>query len=428
MSPIAIVIIIFLIVIIMLLSGKVPIPAAAIFCAVSLQATGILSASQAWAGFSNTTSVMFAGMFVVAAGLAKTNLLSKLTTRFFKPGNTDRQIVIGLLVMVLLLGLFTNATVIITLMLPIIYQVSNETNRPASRFIAPVAQFAMVSAGFVPLGGNSGSYMGWNSIVENLGGVATFGFFTSFIAKAPIVIACFIYMVLIGYKFAPTTPAYAVDTTAFTNTKDKKSTLSPQKEKIARAIFILTIVGVVSAAITHWTEIYIVAVFGALLMVFTGVLSQKEAFNAIQWPVIFIFAGMLPLSTALAVTGADSVVAGFIQNILGGTTNSYVIMGAFFLVSLTLTQVMSNVAVAETFKPLAATVAIAMGFDPRACMLATIMGATVATTTPMASPSQSIAFSGGGYSMKQYFLSGFPLVLVYFITFMIYVPLVFPAT
>ena len=422
-----IVLFIFLVVIVMLLSGKVPIPAAAIFCAVSLQATGVLKAGQAWAGFSNTTCVMFAGMFVVSAGLAKTSLLSKLTGRLFRAGSSDRQLMFGFMVMVLILGLFTNATVIVSLMLPVIYQVCDEVKRPASRFIAPVSMFAMVSAGFVPLGGNSGSYMGWNSIVENLGGTGTFTYFTSMTTKAPIIAVCFVYLVLFGYKLAPETPALDVDTSAMTNSARKKNALTPRQEKIAGTIFLLTIIGVVSAAVTNWTEIYIVAVFGALFMVFSGILNQKEAFGAIQWPVIFIFAGMLPLSTALAVTGADQVVADFILKLLGGTSNSYIIMGTFFLVSLILTQVMSNVAVGETFKPLAAMVAVAMGYDPRACMLAVILGATVAVTTPMASPSQSVAFAGGGYSMKQYLKTGLPLAIVYFIAFMIYVPLRFPA-
>ena len=97
---------------------------------------------------------------------------------------------------------------------------------------------------------------------------------------------------------------------------------------------------------------YLTASLGAVLLVLTGILSEKEALASIHQPTVFLFAGVLALSDAIAATGAGDVVAEWMLRLLGNTTNPYFIMAVFFIIPLILTQVMSNLATVTIFIPL----------------------------------------------------------------------------
>ena len=75
---------------------------------------------------------------------------------------------------------------------------------------------------------------------------------------------------------------------------------------------------------------YLIACIGAVLLVLTGVLSEKEALGAIHQPTIFLFAGVLTLSDAIKVTGVGDLVADYMIKMVGDTTNPYVMMAVFF--------------------------------------------------------------------------------------------------
>ena len=91
---------------------------------------------------------------------------------------------------------------------------------------------------------------------------------------------------------------------------------------------------------------------GAVLLVLSGILNEKEALDSIHQPTIFLFAGVLTLSEAIKITGAGDVVADWMISLIGNTTNPYLIMAVFFLIPFLLTQIMSNLATLTIFIPL----------------------------------------------------------------------------
>ena len=115
------------------------------------------------------------------------------------------------------------------------------------------------------------------------------------------------------------------------------------QEKIAMVI-ILGSIGLMLLENVIGVDMYLIACIGAVLLVLTGVLSEKEALESIHMPTIFLFAGVLALSDAIKVTGAGEVVADLMIKIIGNNTNTYVIMAVFFMIPFILTQVMSNLA------------------------------------------------------------------------------------
>lgn len=425
MSQMSLVFAVFVIFTFLTMSGKFSIATSAMFCAISLFATGILTFGEAFAGFSNSSVIMMGSMFIVAAGLSKTSLLTRLSRSIIKPNSSDTAIMAGFAFMVILLGSFVNGVATCTIMLPIVQTVCRDQKRPISKFIQPVCALAIVWAGLLPLGGSAGSYLGTNTIIETLGGVGTMTFFSAMVCKLPIGIALTLYAIFFGHRVAPDNGLAEVNEAAVEKAQkmQKGSELSPAKEKLASAIFAAVIVGIVFCALTK-RDVTIPTCIGALLTVMCGIVTPKEVPGKIQLPILLIFVGTLPLATALAKTGGDVVIADAVKGILGNTSSPYIIGGLIFLSCTVLTQFMSNSAVGGAFKTLAILLAVQCGFDARIGFFSSQLGSNNCFCTPMASPTQTIAFGEGNYTMKQYFLCGLPYVIIYFVVYILWVPFI----
>lgn len=411
---------------VMILSGKVKIPTAAMIIPVILELTQVLTFDEAWSGLLNSSVIMMASMFIIGAALGKTSIISRLSKSIIKPNSKDWQIMLGLSIPVCLLGCFVNATATIAIMLPIVVQVCAEQKKPTSKFLFPVALMSSIWAGFIPTGGNAGAYIANNTIIENLGGVGTYTFFTNMISKIPFVVLGTIVVIFLYPKFTPSNgqpPVLADVAPQVSSGKAKTSALTPEKEKLTIVLFTLTLIGVVACAILGYSTWY-PSTAGAALMVLTGIMSEKEAITAIGNPVIYITIGTLPLSVALKKTGADAAIASGFQSVAGDLP-PFVTMVLLFILASTITQFMSNTAVNQAFKTIAALIAVQMGYSPVAAMLAAERGSATSFLTPLATPPLTMVYDEGKYTLKQYFLCGLPLTIIAFLTYVFWVPFIF---
>ena len=197
------------------------------------------------------------------------------------------------------------------------------------------------------------------------------------------------------------------------------------KEKIAMVI-ILGSIGLMLLENVIGVDMYLIACIGAVLLVLTGVLSEKEALESIHMPTIFLFAGVLALSDASKVTGAGEVVADLMIKIIGNNTNTYVIMAVFFMIPFILTQVMSNLATLTIFIPLVTSACIKIGVDPRAAVVGVLTASCISIMTPMAASCQIMIIEPGGYKLKDYLKCGTPLAIILAIMTIFLMPLMFP--
>lgn len=422
-----IVLAVFLLFVAVILTGKVAMPVAAMMIPVILEITGVLTFEQAWAGLTNSSVIMMASMFIVGTGLSKTSLVSNLSKTVIKPGSSDRLIMVGIAIPVIFLGCFVNATATLTIMIPLIRQICAEQKRPMSKFMEPTAILALLWVGAIPTGGNAGSYLGYNTIIENLGGVGTYTYFTDFISKIPALIFMTALVIFLYPKITPDNGNIpSVEGVGESSGKDGKKSgrLSPGKEKMALVIFAGTILGIMACAVLKKPTWYPSTV-GALLMCLFGILSDREAIRSAGSPVIFIFVGSLPLSTALKTTGADVALVSAFNSLTGGLP-PLAIMILIYIICMVLTQFITNSAVSNAFRTMAAMIAVQNGYDPRAFMLAVGMGSGNCYFTPMAAPAMTMAYPEGEYTMKQYFKLGIPAAILRFLCYVVWVPFVFP--
>ncbi len=298
---------IFLLFIALILSGKTKIHVAAMMIPIALEITGVLEFKEAWGGMLNNSIVMMAGMFVVGAAVGKTSIVSRLSKTLIKGESSDFRIMLGIAVPIILLSCVINATAIMTIMIPMITGICAEQKRPLSKFMFASACLAQLWAGFIPIGGNAGGYLAQNTIVENLGGVGTFTYFTNMIVKIPAILFVTPVVIWLTVKMAP--DLGNVPAMAQTGGKDKTeagkggrgAVLTPSQEKLTALIFTATILGIIVCACLKLNTWY-ASSLGALALVITGIVSDREAIRAMGNPVIFITIGTMPLSTALKST------------------------------------------------------------------------------------------------------------------------------
>jgi di/tricarboxylate transporter len=193
-----------------------------------------------------------------------------------------------------------------------------------------------------------------------------------------------------------------------------------------RALATLAIVaGIVVGASTGVAPILILAIAGCAALVLGRVVTMEQAYAAIDWKVIFLLAGVIPLGTALEKTGAASLLAEGIVGTLGAWGPTAILAG-FYVVTTVLTQIMSNNASAALLAPLAIASAVQMGADPRPLLVAVIFGASASFLTPIGYQTNAMVLGPGGYKFSDFARVGSLLNVILLVIAVVLIPRFFP--
>lgn len=160
---------------------------------------------------------------------------------------------------------------------------------------------------------------------------------------------------------------------------------------------------------------------GALILART--MTVEQAYRAINWTTVILIAAMMPLSTAMVQSGAAKVVAGHLVALTGGA-GPLVFLSGLFVLTATLGQVMSNTATTMLVIPIAMAAAEGLGVSPRPVLMSLCIAGAAAFLTPIATATNLMVMSPGGYSFNSYWKLGAPLMLWFFIIAVFYVPMV----
>lgn len=395
MAPLEITLLILVLTIVAFITGKIPFSVISAGIMLSLIMTGVMEPAEAFSGFINTNVVMFVAMFVIGAGLTKTSLIDKAEQLVVRYKDNPKMLIFLACIASSLLASITSATAM------------------ACANIATSMTFL----------GQGASNITWIDIMAKAGAPNELYIWDFTIARIPLLVVSILYMTFVGYKLMPD-----IDNNTFVDgghTGRKSAKLSPIKEKIAIIIIVVTILAMLFESVIG-IPMYIVACIGAVLLVLSGILNEKEALDSIHQPTIFLFAGVLTLSEAIKITGAGDVVADWMISLIGNTTNPYLIMAVFFLIPFLLTQIMSNLATLTIFIPLVVSACMKIGIDPRAAVVGVLTASCISIMTPMAAPCQIMIIEPGGYTLKDYLKCGTPLAVILAIMTIFLMPLMFP--
>jgi di/tricarboxylate transporter len=187
----------------------------------------------------------------------------------------------------------------------------------------------------------------------------------------------------------------------------------------------LIIASVVLVAAFNIMPIVSSAIAGCVLLILTGCISLEDAYRSIDWKVIFLLAGLVTLGTALDKSGGTKLIASFLIGNLGSFGN-YVLVSAFYLISMGMTAFMSNNASVALLIPIAIVTAEALGINARPFIMAVTFAASTDFMTPIGYQTNTMIFGPGNYKFSDYLKIGTPLNILCWILGSILIPYFFP--
>ncbi len=348
----------------------IPLAVTAMAACTALGILGVLPSKQVYAGLSNSTVVLFGGMFVIGAAMFRTGLAQAIGVAVVKKAGTNEVPLMG-------------AVMLVTIVL--------------------------------------------SSVSSNTGTVACLMPVIIGICQSIIV---FFFTLFIGRHLLPKNDIGEMDEEALKEAAEEAGAGGDDEPKSATKMWIsgLIMIGVVicMALDLKTLPLQTAAVTGAILCVITGCLKEKEAYAGIDWVTIFLFAGMLSVATAMEKTGAGKLIADAVVGSMGEHPNAVVLCAVLYLISNVLTQFMSNTAAAALLAPIGISIAQSIGADPKPVLMAIGIAASMAFATPMATPPNTLVLGPGGFTFNDYVKVGLPLCIVTFIASVIIIPIFWP--
>ena len=184
--------------------------------------------------------------------------------------------------------------------------------------------------------------------------------------------------------------------------------LGKRREAFLPVAIFLGAIGVTAAGILPVQVAFGAAV--AALVVF-NILTPRQVYETIDWPIIILLASMIPIGQALQATGGTDWIAGNIAR-LGSAVHPIAVLAAIMIITMTLSDLMNNAATAVVMAPIATSLAAALNVNPDPFLMATAIGASCAFLTPIGHQNNVLVMGPGGYQFGDYWRMGLPLEIL----------------
>ena len=428
MSPAVQTLIVLAIMAVFFVTEIIPLAITSLGGAIALALMGIISSQEAFSGLSDSTVVLFAGMFVVGGALFYTGLAQKIgETVVSKAGTSENGLMLAIMGVTATMSAFLSNTGTAAALLPVVVGICAVAKIPASRQLMPLA-FAAGIGGIITMVGTPPNIIVNGAL--NKAGITPFGFFEFAWIGIPLTIATILFMMTIGKRFLPN---HIIEDVGEVEQEVSAGEVSNDPKKqlysglILGGVIVLMILGdTLKSNFGINLPLSLVAVVGAMLCVLTGCLGEKQAYTSIDWVTIFLFAGMMPVAGAMDKSGAGQLIANAVLGVMGSDPSPYFATAVLFILSCLLTQFMSNTASCALLAPIGIAIAKGMGADPHAVLMAIGVAASCAFGTPVGTPPNTLVLGPGQYKFIDYVKAGVPLIIVCFIVSILIIPMVWP--
>ena len=373
-SPSTITLLFLLFAVIMFVIEKIPLGVTSMIVCIGLTITDVLDVQTAFAGFTDSNVILFVAMFIVGGALFETGMANKIggiVTRFAK---TERMLIVAIMVIVGLMSGVLSNTGTAAVLIPVVIGIAAKSGYKRSKLLMP------------------------------------------------ILIAGILFYATIGYKLLPECDPKEEE--AF-DTKRDFDQVPKWKQWMSLIILILTLLAMIFEE-KIGISLCVSGGIGALLLILTGVISEKDALKSIDLKTIFLFGGTLSLAAALEKTGAGEMIAEKVIGALGSDPSPYILTLVVFLLCCVMTNFMSNTATTALMVPICLSIAQRIEADPRAVLMACVIGGSCAYATPIGMPANTMVVRVGGYRFMDFVKAGFPLIIIATVVSMIILTIAFP--
>ena len=420
MSPAIQTLIVLAIVALLFVTELIPLAVTSMGGAIACGLLGVIPIKTVFSGLSNSTVVLFAGMFVISSAMFHTGLAQIIGERVVRlVGTGENSLMFGVMAIGAIMSSVSSNSGTCAALMPVIMGICSAAKISPQRQMMPLA-FGCGIGGIITLVGTPPNIIASGALQQ--AGLKPFGFFEFAWIGVPLTITAIVYMMLIGKRFLPSGEATNAEIDEEAAAEAQASSNDPKKQWLVG----LTLIAVIIAMATSIVPLQVASVTGALFLVITKCITEQQAYRGIDWVTIFLFAGMMPVATAMDKSGAGKLIADAVVGVMGGSPSPLMVTGILFALSCGLTQFMSNTASAALLCPIGISIAQKIGADPHAVLMAIAVAASCAFATPVGTPPNTLVLGPGGYHFKDYIIAGTPLIVVCLIVSLIIIPIVWP--
>ena len=409
---------ILLIIIVLMLIDKIPATTLALTGAVVCCALGMYNFRDILREIGSTTAVLIISLSILGSALFYSGLAKRIATFILKfTGRSEKGITAGILLASIILSAISSNTAVVLMMIPLVKCISQEANISVKRTMFPLALGAGLGGGCTLIGGTSN--ISGNQVLADAG-LQQMGFWTLGVVGIPVAVIAVLFILTIGMKLLPKAEGgyegEAMDMETMNEHGDKKRMILTG---------VITVLAVIAMMIST-SALYVVALVGALLVILTGCVSEKEAFANVDIKMLILIASFGVISGSISNTGGDKLIADAFVKVVGPNASPILICAALFMITALMTQFLSNVVAIMMMGPIAINIAGVLGVNPFAMVMTVIIAGNACFATPFGSPYMTMLMPVAGYKFKDYVRLGLPYVLLYGIASVLIIPLVWP--
>ena len=398
---ITICLLVFLFMVVSFSMNKIPMALTSMIGMLVLVISGCVDSKTALGNIGSNTVITMIAMFVIAAGLNRTQMVHHLSKMVYKvTKGSFTKVLAGYVLVTFALGQFIpSITALFALVCPLVVSMCEEMDISPSKMMYSIGLVAVAGSFTIsPIGPYAASFIEDNGYLTEYG-ITDYAFtmFTEMSIKVPVVLFVLVWAIFFAPKFAPDKPVVPIKSTEGRK-RAQREPLGPVQEVLGYAVFAIVIVCLIfqSFGLPSW----VIPTVGACVLVFSGVLSEKEAIDNMGLDIIMLYVGVVTLGSAFGNTGAGELVGDTVAGLLSVTHNSYIIGAIFFIAAFVMTSVLYNRAVSKILVPLVILTSMSMNCDPRGLMEMCYIGSMCSVLTPMATSVVPMMMGAGGYDQK----------------------------
>ena len=398
MNSMVICLIIFAVMIILFFNRKIPMAFTSMGVIVALYVAGCVDKATVFAGFGNNNVLTMAGMFIVAAGLSRTQMVNNITKLLYRVNNGSfTRVLASYILVIFLLGQFVpSLPAMFAMVYPLVISMCKQLKCSPSKMMYPIA-VTVVSTSFViePIGPYAAWFVTQNGYLESYGWTGSLlSMWSETMVFLPTALVTLLLTIFVLPKLMPDQPE--TETVAITGPDiTNNEALSPVREFLGYGIFIATVIGLM-LGLPSWA----VTMAGATAVVLSGVLDEQTALIRMNMSMVLLYAGVTVMGEALGSTGAAQLLGDLAASALSGVRNGYIIGAVFYLVSFLMTSFLYNRATTTVLIPILIITCSSIGCDPRGPVILCSLASMSSLITPMPNPVVPMAMQAGGYTQK----------------------------
>ena len=398
MNSMVICLIIFAVMIILFFNRKIPMAFTSMGVIVALYVAGCVDKATVFAGFGNNNVLTMAGMFIVAAGLSRTQMVNNITKLLYRVNNGSfTRVLASYILVIFLLGQFVpSLPAMFAMVYPLVISMCKQLKCSPSKMMYPIA-VTVVSTSFViePIGPYAAWFVTQNGYLESYGWTGSpLSMWSETMVFLPTALVTLLLTIFVLPKLMPDQPE--TETAAITGPDiTNNEALSPVREFLGYGIFIATVIGLM-LGLPSWA----VTMAGATAVVLSGVLDEQTALIRMNMSMVLLYAGVTVMGEALGNTGAAQLLGDLAAGALSGVRNGYIIGAVFYLVSFLMTSFLYNRATTTVLIPILIISCSSIGCDLRGPVILCSLASMSSLITPMPNPVVPMAMQAGGYTQK----------------------------